>query len=190
MSAARRWLRLVALCGGVVVLYFVVPATPRLPADAVVARGVTSVLWVVLLAWLLVRQLRMQVDEGDRRIDGLVLSVVAVVVAFSLGFYLMAEQRPGEIAGLHTRIDALYFTMSTLTTVGFGDVHATGQTARVLVLVQMVFNIVFVTTAAALLSSRIRSVAAERAAARRASGDDTPDSRGPRRLRRPGRRVT
>ena len=113
--------------------------------------------------------------------------MVVVVVAFSLGFYLMALQRPGEIAGLHTRVDALYFTMSTLTTVGFGDVHATGQTARVLVLVQMVFNIVFVTTAAALLSSRIRSVAAERAAAHREAGGATSTPRAP---RRPGRRVT
>jgi hypothetical protein len=181
MEAARRWLRLITLCGGVVVLYFVVPATPRLPADAVVARGVTSALWLLLLAWLLVRQLRLQVDQGDRRIDGLVVSVVAVVVVFSLAFYLMALQRPGEIAGLHTRVDALYFTMSTLTTVGFGDVHATGQTARVLVLVQMVFNVVFVTTAAALLSSRIRSVAAERAAAHRHGGGEPADARTPRR---------
>ena len=184
MEAARRWLRLITLCGGVVALYFVVPATPRLPADAIVARGVTSALWLVLLAWLLVRQLRLQVDQGDRRIDGLVVSVVAVVVVFSLAFYLMALQRPGEIAGLHTRVDALYFTMSTLTTVGFGDVHATGQTARVLVIVQMVFNVVFVTTAAALLSSRIRSVAAERAAAHRRGGHEPAVARTTRRSRR------
>ena len=103
------------------------------------------------------------------------------VLGFALGFYVLAQRNPAQIIDLHTRVDALYFTMSTLTTVGFGDVHATGQTARVLVLVQMVFNIVFVTTAAALLSSRIRSVAAERAAAHRHGGGEPADARTPRR---------
>lgn len=167
MSGARRWLRLGGLCGSLLVLYFVVPASPRLPASAIVARGAVTLLSLALLAWLVTRQLLLQVDEGtDRRIDGLVTSVVAVVVSFSLTFYLLSERQPPQVAGLHTRVDALYFTMTTLTTVGYGDVHATGQTARVLVLVQMVFNLVFVTSAAALLSSRMRAAAAERAARR------------------------
>jgi voltage-gated potassium channel len=62
---------------------------------------------------------------------------------------------------LHTRTDALYFTLSTLTTIGFGDVHAVGQVARVLVIVQMIFDVVFVAAVAATLrghlSSRIRT---------------------------------
>jgi hypothetical protein len=177
MSDARRWLRLATLCGSLVVVYFVVPASPRLPTSSVILRVVVSVLWLALLAGLIVRQLQLQVDQGDRRIDGLVLSVVAAVVAFSLAFYLMSERQPSEIAGLHTRLDALYFTLSTLTTIGYGDIHATGQLGRSLVIVQMVFNVVFVTSAAALLSSRMRSVAAERAAARRQPGGRRPSDR-------------
>jgi voltage-gated potassium channel len=38
-------------------------------------------------------------------------------------------------------------------------VHAAGQTARALVLVQMVFNVVFVATIVALLSTRVKQVA-------------------------------
>ena len=51
---------------------------------------------------------------------------------------------PAEISGLDTRIDALYFTLTTMTTTGYGDIHATGQLARVLVSVVFVFNIVFI----------------------------------------------
>ena len=49
-------------------------------------------------------------------------------------------------------------------TIGYGDVHAQGQVARAFVLVQIIFNTVFVATAVALLSSRVRRVAVERAA--------------------------
>ena len=83
------------------------------------------------------------------------------------------------MAGLHTRLDSLYFTMTTLTTVGYGDIHATGQTARALVLVQMVFNVVFVAAAATLLSARIREAARERFEARRRSATEAPDETGP-----------
>ena len=41
-------------------------------------------------------------------------------------------------------MDALYFTMSTIATVGFGDVHATGQAARVVVTLQIFLDLIFV----------------------------------------------
>ena len=111
---------------------------------------------------------RLEVERGpDYRIDGLVASVMAVIVVFSLAYYVLEEQDPSQIDGLHTRIDALYFTVSTLATVGFGDVHAAGQGARVMVLLQMFFNVVFITTAATLLSGRIKAVAEQRSRVRR-----------------------
>jgi hypothetical protein len=61
----------------------------------------------------------------------------------------------------------LYFTTTTLTTVGTGDVHAAGQVARALVLVQMVFNGLFVASTVTLLASRLRSAAAQRSQERR-----------------------
>lgn len=67
-----------------------------------------------------------------------------MVIAVSLGFYALAVNSPAEISGLDTRIDALYFTLTTMTTTGYGDIHATGQLARVLVSVVLVFNIVFI----------------------------------------------
>jgi len=175
MKRARRWLRLMLICGTLVVLYFAVPATTRIPTGDAVARGVVTIASLVLLGALVARQLRLQIDEGmDRRVDGLVVSVVGVVVAFSMGFFLLNQRDASQVDGLHTRVDALYFTMSTLTTVGYGDVHASGQSARVLVVIQMVFNVIFVTSAATLMSARIRAVAQQRAGRRRplASGSD------------------
>jgi hypothetical protein len=44
---------------------------------------------------------------------------------------------------MSTRIDAVYFTVTTLSTVGFGDVHAVGQAARLVVTGQILVNLAF-----------------------------------------------
>ena len=67
------------------------------------------------------------------RLDVLALVVFVVVPLFALGYYALEQGDAGQFAEMATKTDALYFTMSTLGTVGFGDVHATGQLARVLV---------------------------------------------------------
>ena len=163
MSVWQRWLRLGLACGLAVFLYFMVPVSPRLPAEAIVLRALAAVAVIALLAFGIVWQIRLTTEHGlDRRVDGLVVSLVIVVLAFALGFYLLNAQDPEQLDGLSTRVDALYFTMSTLTTVGFGDVHATGQAARIMVVVQMAFNLVFVATAAAVLSARVRAAASKR----------------------------
>lgn len=163
MSVWQRWLRLGLACGLAVFLYFVVPASPRLPAEAIALRALAAVAALAVLAFAIVWQVRMTMQQGlDRRVDGLVVSLVIVVLGFAMGFYLLNAQDPEQLEGLATRVDALYFTMSTLTTVGFGDVHATGQAARIMVVVQMAFNLVFVATAAAVLSARIRAAATKR----------------------------
>ena len=41
-----------------------------------------------------------------------------------------------------TRTDSLYFTVTVFATVGFGDIIATSQTARLLVTVQMILDLV------------------------------------------------
>ena len=40
-----------------------------------------------------------------------------------------------------TRTDALYFTVTVFTTVGFGDITATTQAARLIVTVQMILDL-------------------------------------------------
>ena len=69
---------------------------------------------------------------------------VLLIMAASLTFFLLNQARPEEFDGLLTKTDALYFTLTTMSTVGFGDVHAEGQIARILVCLLIVFNVVVV----------------------------------------------
>jgi len=56
--------------------------------------------------------------------------------------------------------------MATLTTVGYGDVHAAGQVARVVVTCQLVFNVVVIATGASVLARVFGARVRERHAAR------------------------
>jgi voltage-gated potassium channel len=157
----KRWVGHALILSLILVVYFAAPV--RLALDESTAVRLSTVLVALgLLAAFVVWVLRRQVDDESRRIDGLITVILVVVVAFSLAFYIMEKSSPGEVAGLKTRLDSLYFTVSTLLTIGYGDVHAQGQAARALVLVQVVFNTVFVATAAGLLSARVRTRARQR----------------------------
>jgi voltage-gated potassium channel len=165
MVGWRRWAHLALILAAVVAVYFVVPVSPDLQRNTLI-RVVVAILVLALMAAGVVRQLRQHIDDTDRRVDGLLVSIAVVVVIFSLCFFTLEQRDPSQFRGMETRIDALYFTVATAATVGYGDVHAAGQAARAMVLVQMGFNVVFIGTAVALLSSRIRAVAIARAEAR------------------------
>ena len=165
MIGWRRWTHLGLILAALVAVYFVVPVSAETHRINVVRALAAVVMGVALVAGV-VRQLRLHLDDTDRRVDGLIVSIMAVMVAFAFCFYTMEQRDPGQFAELHTRLDALYFTAATAASVGYGDVHATGQAARALVLVQIVFNVVFIGTAVALVSSRIKAVSSARAKAR------------------------
>ncbi len=166
MRGWHRLLRDVALIVGALVLYFVIPV--GFHSDrGVLERGALSILAISLVGALVIWQVLRQVDDPSRRIDGLLLSMVAGVLVFALAFYRLHLEDGHQFIGMSTRVDSLYFTMTTLLTVGYGDINAEGQLARVLVLFQMVFNVVVIATAASTLNSRVRENAARRAEARR-----------------------
>ncbi len=92
--------------------------------------------------------------ETDR-IEHLLALVMWAVAFFALVYARLAGV-PGELEGLATRLDAFYFTFTTLATVGFGDVHATGQAARLVVTTQIVFNLVVLALAVQVLVAAVR----------------------------------
>lgn len=96
----------------------------------------------------------------------MILALELVLLISSLAIYVVARDQPAEFVGLDTRLDALYFSMVTLTTVGYGDVSAHGQLARGLVTCQLAFDLVFVGALVGLFQARLqeRPVDTERAA--------------------------
>jgi voltage-gated potassium channel Kch len=141
-------------------LILVVAAYYLLPDDwrgaSAVARGALFAVCVLALAGLVVFLiLRDSPGAVPARAEGLLLTAVVSLVFFASVYYRLA-QTEGQFVGLATRTDGLYFTLVTTATVGYGDVYAVGQGARVAVMVQIAFNLVFLGAAASVAMERIR----------------------------------
>lgn len=167
-----RLLRLAAMTAALVVLYYAVPVSSLQEPSSYAVRIVLMLLCLGAVTWLVLRHIRTLLDSGqDGRVDGLVAAVVIALLAFALAYYALETHRSGQVVGLSTRLDALYYTVTTLTTTGYGDIHAEGQTARGIVLVQLIFDVVVIAASAAVVSGRIRAGLRERHATARADAE-------------------
>jgi voltage-gated potassium channel len=138
------WWRAVAICVLLVALYFIAPLGQ---SDEPLPLGVSAslaALTICAMALLVTRRIQKQVED-PRLVDLPTLAVLflSTVVAFAVVYFTLQRSSPGEVAGLHTRLDSLYFTLTMTTTVGFGDIHPAGQTARGIACMNLVFNAVF-----------------------------------------------
>ena len=149
------------MLGLVLAIYYAVPIG-ELPSRAgAVLTVVVLLVGLGLLARLVVAQLRRQLSAQERddegvRIQTLLVLVYATILLFSLSYTALAKATDDQFVGIETKTDGLYFTMTTLATVGFGDVHAAGQLARGLVTLQIAFNLVFVGALASMVTNTVR----------------------------------
>ena len=78
-----------------------------------------------------------------RAVEALALSVPFFLLMFASTYVVMAQDSAANFSSHQlSRTDSLYFTMTVFSTVGFGDITATSHSARVLVTVQMVLDLV------------------------------------------------
>ncbi len=162
-SNARDWLNTIVTIAGIVALYFIVPVGRHDPLPLAVATTLALVIACVLAVLISRRVIRILDGRGDDRLRGPLTLLASVIMAFSMVYYLLAQSDPGQIAGLETRLDALYFTLTTLATIGYGDIHPAGQAARAITCVQVVFNAIFL---AGLVRATLYQAKAVRAARR------------------------
>ena len=73
-------------------------------------------------------------------IEAIVLLVSMLILGFAAVYYAIDADQT-QMVGLETRLDSVYFTVTTLATVGYGDIHAAGQGARALATAQMLLNL-------------------------------------------------
>jgi len=150
-----RWLRPALTLVAVLVAYYAWPVHAE--GAGLVAGVLVTLTAVALLGWAIAGQVRRHLVQGENLgLPALVTLLLVVIVVFAFGYYRLEVVDPGQMAGLETKTDALYFTMQMLTTVGLGDVYAVGQLARQLALVQMAFDLVFVAAAGSMLVGAVR----------------------------------
>jgi hypothetical protein len=128
----------------VVALYYLLPLD-HLSQIGSVLLLVAGLLGVTAIVWWEARAILEAQYPAVQGIAALALTVPLFLVLFSTTYYLLDRAAPNTFTQQHlTRTDALYFTMTTFSTVGYGDISAKTEGARVLVIFQMVADILII----------------------------------------------
>jgi hypothetical protein len=132
-------LRVLATTIVLVVLYYLLPIDHSKNVPAVLAAGL--VILVVFTSW----QRRAVIRDrypAVRAIEAMATSLPLFVLLFAWAYLTMARNNPANF-NVHplTRTDVLYFTVTVFSTVGFGDILAVSELARVVVMAQMLLDL-------------------------------------------------
>ena len=132
-------LRALATAVVLVALYYLLPLDHITSVPLALAGGLLILL--VGCAWQL-RAIGRATDPGVRAIVALASTVPLFLLLFASAYFAMARASPANFSTHHlTRTDALYFTVTIFSTVGFGDITPASQSARLVVTAQMLLDL-------------------------------------------------
>ncbi|MFI8089024.1 potassium channel family protein [Streptomyces sp. NPDC086080] len=145
-----------------VTAYFLLPLDglgPRLPLLSWLLFGLA----LGLIALLLLQQVVQVLMSAPGARPGLVIPPLMClsILVFATAYQALAQD-PGQVDGIATRLDALYFTLVTLATIGYGDITPHGQAARLVAVLQILYSFIFLTAAATALSRSLRDTVSHR----------------------------
>jgi len=121
-------------------LYYVLPWDGGADLATVAEITVGCVGLVVVIGWQ-TRSITRSQHPGLRAIEALAFTIPVYLLLFATTYFLMARALSTNFTESLTRTDALYFSVTVFTTVGFGDISAKTEAARLVVTLQMVLDL-------------------------------------------------
>jgi voltage-gated potassium channel len=159
---ARRRLLVLALlrpavvAGGLGLIYYRLPLASAWGGRTVIGFLLGLIALVILVAWQ-ARAIAHDPYPRLRGIEALATAVAYFLILFASTYFLAARSEPGAFSEPLTRTDALYFAVTIFTSVGFGDITAVTQPARVMVTIQMLGSLAFLGVGARVLVTAVQS---------------------------------
>jgi voltage-gated potassium channel len=125
-----------------VALYYFLPVDEEWRVSSAVRAVIGLALFVAVLIWQ-IRKVLTSRHPGVRAIEALAVTLPLFLLLFATTYFLMSVHGSGTFSQEHlSRTDALYFTITMFATVGFGDISPVSQSARVVVMFQMLLDLV------------------------------------------------
>lgn len=147
--------RVIGSCAGLLALYYGLPLDRSL-AWAAFTLSIGLVLFIALVGFQ-VRSIVRSPFPAVRAVEALATSVPFFLLLFAGTYYVLARDSAGSFAGPLTRTDALYFTVTVFSTVGFGDITATSQLARLVVTGQIIADLVILGIAIKIIVGAVKT---------------------------------
>jgi voltage-gated potassium channel len=152
ISVARIGLLVVVVLGA----YALVPVYDLGDLGVLALLGLGLLVLTVLLVWR-VRSIVRADYPALRAIESLVLIATLFMVVFSIAYLSLSTATPASFSEELDRVSAFYYTVSILSTVGFGDISAKNDTARAVVTMQMLLDLTLVVIIARVILGAART---------------------------------
>lgn len=143
-------LRTVLMAGALVAIYFIIPLERMTRLMTVVTFVVGLLVVPALLAFEIRATTRAQ-HPGLRAVESLGTSAPLMLLIFAVAHFLIDLRSRGSYSEPMSRLDALYLSVTMFTTVGFGDITPVSEPARVITMLQMLANLIFLGVVARVL---------------------------------------
>ena len=156
--------RAVIRCGATVVLswvlligaFYVLPIGHESGVRAFVRLGVDVAVVGAVFAWQ-IRRISVAALPELRAVEALGIVIALFLVLFSGVYLAMSHESPFTFTRPLDHTQALYFTISVFSTVGFGDITPKTDTARLVVSAQMLLDLAIIGAAVRLIFNAARS---------------------------------
>ena len=153
-----------------VVLYYLLPLDQPWDTGTAVRLLIGLLVFAGLTVWQ-VKAITGSRYPAMRAFEALGLIIPLYLLLFASTYFLLERAAAASFTQSLTRTDALYFSVTVFTTVGFGDITAKSETARVVLIIQMLADLALLGAGA-----RVLLGAVHRGRQRRS---DTSDGDGP-----------
>jgi heme/copper-type cytochrome/quinol oxidase subunit 2 len=148
-------LRSVLTTALLVAVYYLAPLRMTLDLHTWLRFGLV----LVLLAALAVRQVQAVLVSDTPRVRAIEAAATGLpifILLFATIYLVIANNRPDSFSETLDRTDALYFTVTVFTTVGFGDIVPRTEAARIVTTLQMIMGLILVGLVARMLLSAVQ----------------------------------
>lgn len=171
-------LMIVARSSAVVLAALLVYSRVPVREETSTAVALLAIVGLAIVAMVFGRQLA-RIQRSARpvlaAIEALTLVVTLFVVLFAFIYVSLSAANPQAFTQPVTKVSGVYFTVTVLATVGFGDISAVTDSARIVVTVQMVLDLIIIGVAVKVLGTSARRAVEARVAERMGqAGQATP----------------
>ena len=176
----RALLRALGSTAALVVIYYLLPLDHASTGAAVTMLVIGLVVLIALIVFQ-VRSIIASPFPGLRAIEALATSVPLFLLLFAAAYVVIATISASNFSQPITRTNALYFVVTVFATVGFGDITAKTEAARLVVTGQMIVDLIIIGLGPGSLWARSRAADSDGHKTRAPHGptsrsaDDRPD---------------
>lgn len=152
---ARALLRPLLTTAGLLTAYYLIPMDKPYGAATVLGLVLGLVAVSALLAWQ-TRSVSRSPYPRLRAVEALATVFPLLILLFATSYFLLERSQAGSFTESLSRADAVYFTVTVFSTVGFGDIAPKTGAARSTVVLQMLADVLLIGVIAHVMLEAVR----------------------------------